>query len=299
MTEGPRDYFPHTTSGWVEERAWVTVTGDDAATFLQGQVTQDVLAMGVGQSRWALLLEPQGKTVALVQLRRHASNRFDVDPWWGDAQPIMERLRRFLLRTQAELEITSGVLTHLMGSDAPRCGARMSSSARAYDATWRGYTGLVIEGDVSDELDSVTWCDEHAQESLRIVLGIPANGIEVHTGVIPGELDCQEETIAAAKGCYVGQELVTRIASRGNRVPRLLRFIDIPKGESPPRGATISVYFEASHRTMDVGVLTSIASNPIGQGTIGLAFIRREVIPPYDATVLTDDESWSCRISGW
>src|SRR5688572_32070787 len=74
------------------------VGGPDAVSFLQGQVSQDVLALDVGGSAWSFLLQPQGKVDALVRLTRTAEDEVvaDVDAGYGDA--VAARLNRFKLR---------------------------------------------------------------------------------------------------------------------------------------------------------------------------------------------------------
>src|SRR5438045_395653 len=85
------------------ERDVVLVSGPEAVTYLQGQLSQDVEALGVGASAWSLLLQPSGKVDAWLRVTRLADEELalDVDPGHGD--PVLARLQRFKLRTQAEL----------------------------------------------------------------------------------------------------------------------------------------------------------------------------------------------------
>ena len=89
--------------GWLDvERDVVSVTGPDAGRYLQGQLSQDVVAM-VGRSAWSLLLQPTGKVDAWFRVSRRSDVDYviDVDAGFGDA--VVARLRRFLLRTKAEI----------------------------------------------------------------------------------------------------------------------------------------------------------------------------------------------------
>lgn len=85
------------------ERDVVVAEGPDAESFLQGQLSQDVAGLAVGESTLSFLLQPQGKVVALVRVRRDAADRFvlDVDAGWGAA--VVERLNRFRLRVKCEI----------------------------------------------------------------------------------------------------------------------------------------------------------------------------------------------------
>ena len=83
----------------------VRVAGPEAESFLQGQLSQDIVAIAVGQSALSFILQPQGKVDALVRLARVADDEFvlDTDAGWGDA--VVTRLNRFKLRTKVDIEL--------------------------------------------------------------------------------------------------------------------------------------------------------------------------------------------------
>lgn len=87
------------------ERDVVVVEGPDAESYLQGQLSQDVAGMAVGESALSFVLQPQGKVDALVRVRREAADRFllDVDAGWG--QVVADRLNRFRLRVKCEVAV--------------------------------------------------------------------------------------------------------------------------------------------------------------------------------------------------
>jgi folate-binding protein YgfZ len=88
----------------VSSRDVLDVTGPDAESFLQGQLSQDVAALRAGESAWSFLLQPQGKVDALLRVTRLDGDRWriDVDGGWGDA--VRARLERFKLRVKADIE---------------------------------------------------------------------------------------------------------------------------------------------------------------------------------------------------
>ncbi len=99
---------------WADEvlsagpREVVLATGSDALRFLQSQLAQDVASLADGGHCWSLLLEPDGKVVALLRIVRHGDVvRIECDPGAGEA--VVARLRRFLLRVAVELEVVSQV----------------------------------------------------------------------------------------------------------------------------------------------------------------------------------------------
>jgi folate-binding protein YgfZ len=85
----------------------VAVDGPDAATFLQGQLSQDVAGLAVGDSAWSLLLQPQGKMAAWLRVVRAGDDRFDLDVDAGFGDDVVARLSRFLIRTKATVEAVS------------------------------------------------------------------------------------------------------------------------------------------------------------------------------------------------
>jgi folate-binding protein YgfZ len=102
----------------------VTVEGPDAASYLQGQITQDVTTLAVGDVTWTFVLEPTGRVVVLARLQRAGADRFQlvVDGGFGDA--LLARLQRFKLRVKAELSLVTGVADEAAPTDAERVEAR-------------------------------------------------------------------------------------------------------------------------------------------------------------------------------
>ena len=87
----------------------VTVEGPDAASYLQGQISQDVPPLAVGDTTWTFVLEPTGRIVVLARLQHSAVDRYQlvVDDGYGEA--LLARLARFKLRVKAELSLVAGV----------------------------------------------------------------------------------------------------------------------------------------------------------------------------------------------
>ena len=87
------------------ERDVVVVEGPDAESFLQGQLSQDVAALGEGEAALSFLLQPQGKVDALLRVRRAGPPRFELDVDAGFGQRVVERLNRFKLRVKCEISL--------------------------------------------------------------------------------------------------------------------------------------------------------------------------------------------------
>ena len=82
-------------------RDTIRVEGPDAAAYLQGQISQDVDAIGVGETAWSLVLQPNGKLASWFRIHRVAEQEFLLDTDEGHGSGLVARLERFKLRTDA------------------------------------------------------------------------------------------------------------------------------------------------------------------------------------------------------
>jgi folate-binding protein YgfZ len=248
---------------WCEiERDVVRVTGDDAETYLQGQCSQDVAALGPGASAWTFLLQPTGKVDVFARVTRVAGG-FLLDTDGGSGPALTDRLRRFLLRTKATAELVSW---RAIAVRRPGPTLVTTSAALIVAADWHGQRGFDLLGDSIEPPLGATAVQRPAYERLRVEAGWPAMGSELTTETIPAESGVVLEAASFTKGCYTGQELVARIDSRGGHVPRLLRHVRLARPARP--GATV----ELDGR--EVGRVTSVA------GDLALAYVNRSVEPP-------------------
>jgi folate-binding protein YgfZ len=99
-----------TTAGLEATYDSFSVTGPDAMTYLQSQVAQDISSLEVGGRCWSLLLEPTGKVVSLVRVRRSGDEEFHLDVDAGFGEITRQRIGRFMIRVDARLgEVRIGV----------------------------------------------------------------------------------------------------------------------------------------------------------------------------------------------
>jgi folate-binding protein YgfZ len=264
--------------GRVTERDVVLVEGPDAASYLQGQCSQDLDGMAPGEGRRSLVLSPQGKLVALVRVVLLAPERFAVEVDAGYGETLAERLRRFKLRVKADLSQVRWRCAEVRGPVAlglePPSLSGVEAVVRSDDRFARG---LDLLGPSAELPAGVPGGDPAAFEALRIEAGVPAMASELDEGVIPQEAGIVAETVSFTKGCFTGQELVARLDARGNRVPRLLRGV-VVVGVGPDRLPIVGSELETGERA--VGALTSVGFSPRLGGAVGLAYVRREVAPP-------------------
>lgn len=271
------------------------VTGSDAITFIQGQVSADVAALAVGASTWSLVLEPQGKIESWVRITRTAEAELllDVDDGWGERAAA--RLRRFLLRVDVTIDAVAVGCVALRGPLAAAAGAELvegaSGSVRAVPVDWRGLGGVDLFGPVDGPSpvvpDAIPMLDSRVLEVLRVEQGWPAMGHELDSSTIPAEAGqwLIDASVSFSKGCYTGQELVARIDSRGGNVPRHLRGL-VMAGSADVAGTTgaeaVTVPAPGTPMLLD-GVeratVTSSAYSPTIDAPIALALVHRSVEP--------------------
>ena len=279
----------------------VAVRGPDAEEYLQGQLSQDVTGLPVGDAAASLLLEPDGKLSALLRVTRTDGQGFvlDVDAGYGDA--VAARLRRFLLRAKVELEMLDWRCLSLRGAGVTdAAGGLLTVLAErgvlALPFEWNGWRGVdllgpsdVVLGPEGLELPpGIVACGADAVEACRIVSGVPAMGDELTPKTIPHEAGVVARTVSFTKGCYTGQELVARIDSRGGNVPRRLVGIVAPPGpaavDALSPGMTLhggeAPEGDGAAEDKVVGALTSAAWSVELGAWAGLAYLHRNVGAP-------------------
>lgn len=269
--------------GWFPEgRDVVRVAGPEAVGYLQGQLSQDVEGLAVGSSARSFVLQPTGKVDAWVRATRTAADEvvLDVDEGYGDG--LVARLRRFLLRTKADVDPLDWRAVALRGPGAAAATPSVvADDVLVVSADWPGVEGLDLLGPAVEPPPGVGKADPSAYASLRIRSGVPRMGAELTDRTIPAEAGrwVIDASVDFTKGCFTGQELVARIDSRGGHVPRHLRGLVVGAAEYLPVGAAVVV------DDAEVGKVTSAAWVPGTAQSVALAYVGRGVTPPAAAEV--------------
>ncbi|MCY4164372.1 MAG: hypothetical protein OXE93_09225 [bacterium] len=258
------------SAAWcVMPRSMLAVTGSDAEAFLQGQLTQDVAALAPQQSAWSLVLAPQGRIDAFVRVSRLGPEHFVLDTD-GLLGPLLERLDRFMLRTKATLEPVRWGCMSIRGYQDHLVAVKGHEVRGVCPKGGVDYLGVDIE--VSEELPQM---DEHTFDAHRITVGWPRMGVDIDQRTIPAEAEIVAHTVSFTKGCFTGQELVARMNSRGNTAPRYLRVLSLHQTAAVAHKDVI-----CDEHENEIGMITSVAVDGVGQRKVALGYIKRSVAMP-------------------
>jgi folate-binding protein YgfZ len=239
-------------------------------SFLHGQLSQDIVAIGLGESAWSLLLQPSGKVNAWLRVTRAGEEEVLLDVEGGHADAVVARLQRFKLRTKADIEPLDWGCVAVRGQ-----GADHHAPPDARPTVWPGIEGFDLVGPEVAVPAGIGELGLDAYDLARIEAGVPAMGSELTETTIPGEVGqwLLDTSVSFTKGCYTGQELVARIDSRGGNVARHLRGLLLDTQADVPVGAEVV----ADEKV--VGKITSVARSMERDATIALAFLGRAVSP--------------------
>ena len=276
---------------------WIRVTGDDRVRWLNGMVTNNIAALKPGEGCYNFFLNAQGRIqgdcTAWMQedsiLLETAADR---------VPSLMELLDRFIIMDDVELmplEHRAGLL--LCGPDAWSSIAHIDMSSQKQEGmklahvTWHNATVDLIHAHGASVPQIELWSDAatvgllteslksagaveafpEALEQLRILSGTPLYGIDIRNSDsakdLPQETN-QTRALHFAKGCYLGQEIVERIRSRGQVHRTLTGFI--LTGDPATPGTILTA------EAKPIGELTSVTT--INSQQIALGYIRREAL---------------------
>jgi tRNA-modifying protein YgfZ len=203
------------------DRGVLKVAGDDARNFLHGLVSADILKLTPGGARFGALLSPQGKIIAdfiIVEAPAQNGGGFFLDLPRALALPLVKKLGLYKLRSRVIIEDLSeilGVIAAWDGDGMPAVGLAYADP-RLPALGWRVMLAAHRTADAAAVLGAAP-VDASEYEAHRIALGIPRGGVDFAYGdAFPHESDMDQlGGVDFAKGCYVGQEVVSRMEHRG------------------------------------------------------------------------------------
>jgi folate-binding protein YgfZ len=282
------------------DRAKIRLTGSDRVRWLNGMVTNNIRDLAQDRGVYAFLLNPQGHILGdMLAFNRDESLLVETDRAQFDK--ILATFDHYIIMDDVDVANVSDSFASI-GVTGPNSNAVLDTAGikvpsleplQIVDLSWHDIPVSIIRGEREGDLSHEIWiAPEHAlplREALksagatpvggdalelyRIALGVPRYGRDIRERDLPQETE-QTQALNFNKGCYVGQEIVERIRSRGN-VHRKFTGFRI-EGAPPAPGTKVQV------QAKDVGEITSSAVIPTpGSGQpVALGYLRREFAIP-------------------
>jgi tRNA-modifying protein YgfZ len=230
-------------AAFLADRGVVKISGDDARDFLNGLVTTDVTQLRPGLGRFGALLTPQGKITTdflITEVPAGHGGGFLIDCPRALAQALADKLGFYKLRAKVVVENLSDSLGVLAAWDGdPSVTPDLAfADPRSAALGWRILVPEELTQKVAD-LIGADLADSAAYDAHRIASGVPRGGLDFTYGdAFPHETNMDRlHGVDFDKGCYVGQEVVSRMQHRGTARTRMIRVtLD---GPAPEPGAAI------------------------------------------------------------
>lgn len=228
-------------SAFLPDRSVVKVAGEDARNFLNGLITTDIDRLKPGLGRFGALLTPQGKIIVdflITEVPAGHGGGFLIDCPKALADTLATKLKFYKLRAKVTVEnLDLGVLAAWDGE--PAAHPDLAFADPRNDAL--GYRILIPE-DLKQKLSELIGAElvyAAEYEAHRIALGVPRGGLDfMYSDAFPHETNMDRLAgVDFDKGCYVGQEVVSRMQHRGTARTRSVKVL--LDGPSPEIGATI------------------------------------------------------------
>jgi folate-binding protein YgfZ len=270
-----RDFLRRGGVADLSDRVQLRLTGADRVRFLNGQVTADVRKLAPGGVLPACVTTARGKLCAEIFVTATA----DALLLDGDAtlrNTLAPRLERYIIADDVTLEDVTGTihLVHLAGSTPEnssveaarganrfgRPGVDLRLNAAAFAEMWPRFTAERVV------------LDEPLCETLRLEAGLPRWGRELTEDTLPPEAGLDRTHIDYHKGCYIGQEVISRIKSVGHVNRTLTGFVSEDRA---PLTAGSVIFTSEESDARPVGTLTSAAWSFALERPIALGYLKR------------------------
>jgi folate-binding protein YgfZ len=279
------------------ERGKLLLRGAEAAEYLQGQLTNDIVGLAMGEGCYAALLNRKGHMQADMRVLRTAEDEIWVDTEASALEAARRHLEMYKIGRDVAIEDVSAART-LLSLIGPRSAEIAGSPPLPEHACESLFVGgieclatgtalgidLIVPSADAERLRAAlsqagaVEVGPEAAEILRIEMGTPRFGAEMDTSTMPAEAGIVAAAVNFEKGCYIGQETVARLHYRG-KPNRHLRGLRLSAAASP--GATLNL------DDKEIGRVGGSCVSPL-HGPIALAILRREAEPGTELVVGED-----------
>ena len=246
------------TNGGVVRRAdrgVLAVAGADRATWLQGLLTNDIGSLKEGESRYAAYLTPQGRMISDMNVVERGG-RILLDVPEPLAASLRDRLDSLIFSEDVQI-------------------VNESATLRVWTIVGKDRLQDVIGETLPAEFTGFMPVEFDTFEVMRIERGVPRFLADMDDETIPLEAGIEDRAISFTKGCYVGQEVIVRVTTRGGgRVAKkLVRWVADASAEIVPLRDAKIVSLDKN-----IGRVTSATFSPSINRVIGLGYVHRDFI---------------------
>jgi folate-binding protein YgfZ len=271
-------------------RTQLILTGPDRVRYLNGQVTSDVRKLGAGrmginQTQMACVTTAKGKLCADVCITaREDSLLVDAEP--SLRETLAARLERYIVADDVTLaDVTDEeVLWHYLAPAKPPEGIGQIFAARRFGRD--GWDLRLSRKDFAEAREKIlagqVILDETLAELIRIEAGVPRWGYELDENTLPPEAGLEATHIDYHKGCYIGQEVISRLKSVGHVNRQLIGFVAEDSAASLEPGMSLFANpaqtagpEETATAARTIGILTSTAYSFAFEKPIALGYLKR------------------------
>ena len=255
-------------------RAKFRVTGTDRFRFLNGQITNDLRKASETVAIEACVLNAKGKMNVHIFICALGES-FLVDAESNLRETLGTRLERYVIADDVQFEDVTDQfgLFHVLSSEAPTPEhGRIVSALRFAEPGWDIWSDPAHHDAVREQFSSAFhFLGPAAAEVMRIEQGIPRWGSELTEEIIPIEANLEQRTIDYEKGCYIGQEVISRMKMSGQTNKRLCGLISLDDVPLQPGMKLAS----SSAPGKEAGWITSATRSEHLGGEIALGYVKR------------------------
>lgn len=264
-----RDFFLDLSA-----RAKLRVAGTDTFRFINGQITNDLRNASETAAIEACVLNAKGKLNAHISITA-LGEAFLIDAEPELRETLRARLERYIIADDVQIEDVTDEfsLFHVFTEEPPALKSGRIVSAHRFATTgWDIWSDSACHEPVRQELVSTyLFIDSAAADVMRIEQGLPRWGRELTDEIIPIEANLEQRTVDYQKGCYIGQEVISRIKMSGQTNKRLCGLISLNNIPLQPGMKLVA----PSASGKEAGWITSATRSPRLGKEIALGYVKR------------------------
>jgi folate-binding protein YgfZ len=307
-------------------RSRVCLTGADRTRFLHGQVTNDVKRLRSGEGCYSALITPKGKLQSDLNIYcLEGEFLLDFEP--GLTETVVGRLEKYVIADDVQV-VDVGPLYGLLSVQGPKAGIVARALELGQELPAQPLTFAKVADPILGEIYLVNQprlqtsgfdlfipaaavarlatrmvaaakaaggraCGWEALELARVEAGIPRFGIDMDETNLPLEAGLESRAISFDKGCYIGQEVISRIRTYGQVAKALRGIVLAPDLRTLPLKGD-----KLWHGGKEVGYVTSAISSPALKANLALGYVRKEVNQiGTDLTLQTQEGEFGAKIA--